>query len=436
MTTRTLPAAIEAEQQVLGGILANPSAFSRVADLIGPDDFYRSSHRALYCAITEVAALGIEADAVTVHEQLQGAQPELARLAMELAANGIGANLRDYAQLIRDRSMKRRMIDAATDILAAAYAPDAPAAEQVSDDAIRALMSTTRTTSRHEVTLREALKRVHEQLADAVHNGPRLGIATGVAALDALTGGFHNGELTLFGARAKMGKTAMLMTAIDAAIAAGIPLGVIAAEESAEQGARRLISGRSAISAATLRNGDLRDEQWPRLTDAITSMYGAKAWLFDEPAPSIERVVQVARRWRHEHGIRILFVDYVQRLTLSRARAAQSRFERIGEVAKGLSTLARDLDIPIVAGAQVKREVDTRPKNKRPGMGDLSDSSELEKEAACVVMVYRDEVYHPDSPDKGTAELIVEANRWGPPGFVRAAWLADRMRFADLEREP
>ena len=177
-----------------------------------------------------------------------------------------------------------------------------------------------------------------------------------------------------------------------------------------------------------MRSGNVDDDDMGKLLASVKKLVDRKALIYDRSAPTIGEVCRIARKWHHQHGIRILFVDYIQRIESDRG---EKRYERVGDVVRQLKNLARDLHIPVVALAQVARNVEQR-QDKRPHMGDLSDSSEIEKEADQIVMLYRDEVYNPDSPDKGTAELLIDKNRHGPTGFVRCAWMAETMRFGDL----
>lgn len=442
MTARMLPYAFEAERAVLGGLLLDPGAFDRIATLVAEPDFGRRDHALVFRGIATLAAQGIPPDALTLMDwfeaqgiaEMVGGRAGILALADETPS---AANITAYAAIVRDRATLRRTIDRATAILDACFDAGDRKAADIVDESIRDLMALSKASARHEYTLGQVVGMVHAEMADAHANGPKVGISTGIKMLDKHTGGYHPGELAIIGARPKMGKTAALMTSADAAIASGLPVGIISAEESALQTGRRMVSGRTGISAAALRACEIEEHKWARLTDAVAMLGSARAWVYDEPAPTVERVASVARRWKKEHGIRILYVDYIQRLTLGRAGRNMAKHEIVGAIARELSILARDLEIPVVSGAQVSREVEKRKDDKRPSMGDLSDSSEIEKEAACIVMLYRDEVYHPTTTtEPGIAELRIEANRWGPPGFVKAAWLGERMRFADLAHGP
>ena len=279
-----------------------------------------------------------------------------------------------------------------------------------------------------EISVAEGIKAVNRELIAAVERGgPQYGVPSGLAKLDKILLGFHPGDLVVIGARPSQGKTALLLNMADAA---NVPCGIVSAEQAAMQILQRMVAIRSGVSAERIRAGELHDQDWPHLTEAAASLHATNTWIFDRGAPSITDVQRTARRWANGHGIKALYVDYIQRIRGGDPRAP--RHERVGEVAQGLKDIARELGIPVIALAQVSREVEKR-NDKRPLMGDLSDSSEIEKEADQIVMLYRDEVYNHESSDRGTAELRIEKNRHGRIGFVRCAWLAESMRFRDLD---
>jgi replicative DNA helicase len=262
------------------------------------------------------------------------------------------------------------------------------------------------------------------------------GVPSGLAKLDHLLGGWHDGDLTILGARPAMGKTAMLVKFM---LAAGVSCGVISAEQPAQQLGARAMSAHSHVDASRFRSGAFEDEDIGRLMRAVSELVEHPCLIYDRSAPSIADVVRMARKWRHNSGIRVLFVDYVQRIEASNADKRTPKHERVGEVVRGLKSLARDLEIPVVALAQVNRDVEKRA-DKRPNMGDLADSSEIEKEADAVLTLYREAVYF----DKGgvnernqpvrphVAEINVEKNRHGPCGYVECIWIPESMRFENM----
>jgi replicative DNA helicase len=226
-----------------------------------------------------------------------------------------------------------------------------------------------------------------------------------------------------------MGKTAFMLSNAMAAASAGNAIGIISGEQPVQQLAMRLLSQRSRIEATRLRSGRVDDDEWPRVTGGLTEMQELPIWVYDRSAPSLSELCRIARKWKHQHGIKAIYVDYLQRLQADKDR--ENKSERVGDITKGLKSLARDLDISVIALAQVKREVEGRT-NKRPRMADLSDSGDIEKEADEVLLLYRDEVYNADTPDKGIAEVLIDKNRHGPATFIKCAFHGPTMTFSNL----
>lgn len=416
---------LDAECYVLGALMiGGEKAAAKVAHLQA-DHFTDLRHRWLFGVLMAMNADRTPIDAVTVMDYLQrrhGARgQEAANYAAEIQGATPGAsNIAAYAKILTDRYTERRVRQIAVEL------QEAPNGEGV-DHAMRALLSLGSSEPDREHTMRQACKAAWQDIEAAWANGGKLrGITTGLRELDDYLGGFHPGDLVVIGARPAMGKTALLLSM---AQAADVPRGFISAEQSSQQIGQRAISMASRIPVSVLRAGQIEEHDFPMCTAALARLTAQDCVIYDKPAPTLTEVVHVARRWKVERGIQILYVDYIQRI--KHGNAKQPRHERVGEVAEGLKELARELNIPVVALAQVARAVDERA-NKRPGMADLSDSSALEKEADQVLMLYRDEVYNPKTEDRGTAELILEKNRHGAIGMVRVAFNAPTVTFAGL----
>ncbi len=426
------PHAIEAEQAVLGGLMLDPRSYDRIADRLSESDFYRRDHAMIFRAIGDLTSQREAADAVTLADWFEAKGiAELvggSRYILELAnTTPSAANIGSYARIVRAKSQLRLVIDAATNACAMAFDPDAEPAVVV-DGAVRALMGIGKAHTDHEMTMREALRRLSDRMVKLHASGGALpGIPSGIAELDDKLGGFQEGDLILIPARPSMGKTSLLGFSVAHAASKGFPVGLISGEQPGEQIALRLVSARSKIDAHRIRNAHLEDHEWPRLTNANADLAVLPLWIYDRSAPTIDELKRVARKWKQDHSIRALYVDYAQRIE----GKGRTRYEQVSEVARELKTLARDLNIPVIALAQVGRDVEKR-NDKRPGLGDISDSGELEKEADQVVMLYRDDYYHAESADKGIAELIVEKNRHGATGVVKVGWDAAHMDFYDL----
>ncbi|RLW59571.1 MAG: hypothetical protein B6D75_08745 [gamma proteobacterium symbiont of Stewartia floridana] len=400
------------ELRVIGGMLIDSTFISTVP--VKTDDFVIASLRQIHTAMLEMVTQGKTVDLVTVAEHLEkktgnGFLNVLER-AYEAAQIGVsntpalGDALRDHSKQRKGREIGQQLVETG-DV----------------DAAMHDLMNINTESLRHSYHLTEAVQNFY----DEVERGDK-GITTGLTDLDRLLGGFRNGDLYVFGARPAMGKTALML---NLSLKSGVPCGIISAEQGHIQIAGRAMAIMSRTNAWGLRNRELSPASWARVTEATGKLEERKYFIYDKAAPTIMDVVREARAWKPKHGIRILFVDYLQRLQAT--SKSIPRHEQIAEVAMGLKEIARDLDIPVVAMAQVNRGVENRD-CKRPGMADLKDSGAIEQESDVVVMLYRDQVYHPDTNDVGVAELNIEKNRHGPGGTIRVAWLEQSMRFEDL----
>ena len=412
-----------AESAVLGGLLLDNSRFFDVASLLAPDHFTSSDRRKLFAAIRDRVTANEPADAITIGE----AHPELFEFAVELASTTPGAAMvPSYARIVRENWRRREAVRIAG-VLAASARDAEPGAV---DNAIAALMALNATVTECEFNGKQMMHQAWQMVQKAYESGGALpGITTGLSALDSVLGGFHDSDLTVVGARPSMGKTAFMVSLAEAAAAAGKRPGIISAEQPASQIGLRRLSAASGVGAAHLRAARFEDGDWSRLTRGMEHAIRHDMWIYDRSAVSLDELVGVARKWKHTHDIGVLFVDYAQRITVPGA----DRITEVAQVARGLKIIARDLQIPVVSLAQVVKGVDTRP-DKRPKMGDLANSDELCREADQVLMLYRDVVYNPDTPESGLAEVWIEKNRHGPTGLARVAYMDKTMRFVDLEK--
>lgn len=415
-----------AEEAVLGALLLWPERFHDAAPSLSADHFTSGFRQRVWVAIRERMLAGDPLDALTVAESMPS--PDDAAEVISLAAGTFtAATLPSYVGIVRDNWRRREASQIAARLAAAARSGDDGV-----DEAIGALLALNATVTEHEFTGRQAMVMAWEK-AEAAHlNGGKLpGITTGLAALDEILGGWHNSDLTLIGARPAMGKTALLVNMAEAAAASKVPVGLVSAEQPAEQIGVRRLSLASNVGAADLRAGRIEDEGWAKLQVGLKTRRDAPIWIYDRSALTLDELVGIARKWKHTHKIGALFIDYAQRITVPGA----DRITEVSTIARGLKNLARDMQIPVIALAQVKAAVDTRP-DKRPTSGDLANSDELTREADQILMLYRDEVYNRDSPDRGIAEILVEKNRHGPTGFKQIKFFGETMRFTDLVSEP
>lgn len=413
-----------AEAAVLGGILVRNENFHDAATLLSADHFTTALHRRLWNALRDRILAGEPADAYTVMELL----PDDAVAIMSLADSTITAStVPTYVAIVRDNWRRREASAIAQRLQASMRDGEASAI----DTAIGELLNLNASQTEHDFTGRQAMMAAWKQVQAAYESGGKLpGITTGLEALDDILGGWHDSDLTFIGARPAMGKTALAIGLAEAAAASGAMTGVVSAEQPHEQIGLRRLSLAGNYSASQLRAGRITDEAWGTLNAGLTRSRDLPLRIYDRSALTLDELVGVGRKWKHSHGLQILFIDYAQRITVPGA----DRITEVATVARGLKNLARDLQIPVIALAQVKAAVEQRA-DRRPNAGDLANSDELTREADQVLMLYRDEVYNPDSPDKGIAEILIEKNRHGPVGFKRVAFLGETMRFADLARE-
>ena len=401
------------EQELIAAVLRKPSTLLDCDCL--PEHFESEVHQTIWQTIIDLQSRGEPFDAVTLMEVLPGEAGNRA-VAYVNESVGIPANAAGYSRKIVEGWRERQASDVYT---------RASGGEVTRDEVIQSLMALDSQSDRFEASGDQALRWALADMEEAAASEGKLrGITSGLADLDSHLGGFHNGDLIVEGARPAMGKTALL---IHHAMHCAVPYGFVSAEQPAHQIAQRMISAWGRVSLADLRQGRVGGKEM----QAVKSAQGVvrRANIYDRSSPSILEIERVARRWQHRHGIRILFVDYIQRIRGSGER----RHEQVGDVVRRLKTLARDLDIPVVALSQVGRQVEQR-ENKRPRMGDLSDSSEIEKEADQILTLYRDEVYDRNSDDKGVAEIAIEKNRHGYVGAIKAAWMGEHVRFGNLMR--
>lgn len=413
---------IEAEQAVVGGLLLNNAKITEID--LSPLDFCDYGLGQIFGAMRSLEKSGKPFDVFTVSDELSRTTgKDWTVTVATIARNSASAvNVEIYADSVKRYKRNREARRIASE-LAANISTD----ESAIDTAIADLMALDTQAQQTTFTMREAVKLAIDHI-DHVHKhkGQLTGIPTGLADLDDAIGGYQDSDLFILGARPAMGKTGFLLSSV---LNCGVPAGVISAEMASVQLALRSISTQGRVDSQRVRTAKLDDEDWTKVSNGAIQVSEKPILIDERSSPTIGEVQRWARKAKHKNGIRILFVDYLQRLRGNNARA--SRIDQVGEIAIGLKTLARELNIPVVALAQVNRSVDSRP-DRRPMMGDLANSSEIEKEADEVVMLYRDEVYNEDSEDKGIAEFNIEKNRHGPTGMIRAAWLPQYIKFENL----
>lgn len=433
---RVPPHSIEAEQSVLGGLLLVPESWDRVADRLVERDFYRRDHQMIFRAIGELQNKNMPADAVTLGEwfETQGIAELVggSRYVLELAnTTPSAANITAYADIVREKSVLRQLIDAGSQITGDAFAPEGRSTQEILESAEQAVFHIAEAGSRGRqgfVPMRSAVKEAFQQLQQRYENrGSVTGLPTGFTDFDDLTAGLQPSDLIILAARPSMGKTALALNMAEyAALKTKKAVAVFSMEMSASQLAFRLISSLGRINQQHLRTGDLQDEEWPRVTSAITLLSDAKIFIDDTPALSPVELRSRARRLKREHDLGLIVVDYLQLMSVP--GSAENRATEISEISRGLKALAKELNVPVVALSQLNRSLEQRA-DKRPMMSDLRESGAIEQDADVIVFIYRDEYYNKESPDKGLAEIIIGKQRNGPTGSVKLTFLGQYTKF-------
>ncbi len=435
------PHSPEAEQSVLGGLLLSSDGWDSVAEAVSANDFYRPSHRLIFRQISILAEAGNPVDVITVADKLSAngeldAAGGLAYLA-ELASNTPSAsNIRAYAQVVRERSSFRRLIEVAQDIAESGFNPEGRTSAELINEAERLIMQISEEGPKaggpQEVNplLQKAIDRIEELFNSG---GDITGLTTGYKDLDGMTSGLQPSDLIIIAGRPSMGKTSFAMNLVETAVLSQEkPILVFSMEMPADQLIIRMLSSLGRIDQTRIRNGKLEQEDWPKLSAAVTKLKDVPLYIDDTPALSPTEVRSRARKIAREHGkLGMIMLDYMQLMQV--AGSTEGRTAEISEISRSLKAIAKEFGCPVVALSQLNRALEGRP-NKRPVNSDLRESGAIEQDADVIMFIYRDEVYNEDSPDKGVAEIIIGKQRNGPIGSCKLAFIGEFTRFENLAR--
>ena len=436
---RVPPHSIEAEQSVLGGLLLDNAAWDRIADFISEADFYRYDHRIIFQTIVKLINSSRPADVITVFDALNalnkaddaGGITYLNALAQNTPS---AANIRRYAEIVRDRGVLRKLITVSDEIAGQAFNPQGKEVKQMLDEAESKIFAIAEEGARGaqgfqaiQPLLTQVVERIDE-LYNRDSSSDITGVPTGFADLDRMTSGLQPGDLVIVAGRPSMGKTAFsLNIGENVAIESGLPVAVFSMEMGGAQLAMRMLGSVGKLDQHRLRTGRLNDEDWPRLTHAIQKMNDAQLYIDETPALSAIELRARSRRLSRQCGkLGLIVIDYLQ--LMSGSSQGENRATEISEISRSLKGLAKELQCPVIALSQLNRSLEQRP-NKRPVMSDLRESGAIEQDADVILFIYRDQVYNPDSPDKGTAEIIIGKQRNGPIGSVRLTFLGEYTKF-------
>ncbi|MEJ2602003.1 MAG: replicative DNA helicase [Gammaproteobacteria bacterium] len=435
---RVPPHSVEAEQSLLGGLMLDNSAWDKVADVLIADDFYRKDHRLIFSAIGRLAEHGKPADAVTLSEYLDnkgeladaGGLDYLATLANETPG---AANVRAYADILRERSILRQLITAGNEIAGSAYTTEGRDAGELLDAAERRVFEIAERKNRQGgfQRLKNVLPATIDRI-DMLHqsDGDITGISSGFREFDKKTAGLQNGDLIIVAGRPSMGKTTLAINIAEhAAIGDNIPIAIYSMEMSVEQLAFRMISSLGRIDQSHLRTGQFPEEDWSRIHNAVQLMNDAPIFIDDTPAMSPTEMRARARRLKREHGLGLIVVDYLQLMQVPGNK--ENRATEISEISRSLKALAKELSVPVIALSQLNRSVEQRH-DKKPVMSDLRESGAIEQDADIICFIYRDEVYDKDSPKKGIAEINIAKQRNGPTGEFTLTFLGRFTKFENF----
>ncbi len=439
---RVPPHSVEAEQSVLGGLLLDNLAWDRAGDLLNDSDFYRYEHRLIYAAIGALVAASKPADVITVFEQLQslGKAQDCGGLAyLNALAQSVpsAANMRRYAEIVRERSILRKLIAASDDIATSAFNPHGRAVSTVLDEAESKIFQIGEEGSRQRqgfqsidklvVSLIDRVQELHDNGAEEV-----TGVRTGFYELDRMTAGLQKGDLLVLAARPSMGKTAFALNIAEhVAVQEGLPVLVFSMEMGASQLALRLVGSLGRIDQQHLRTGRLDNSEWERLTGAVEQL-GKVQLLIDETAGLTSSELRArARRMARQFGtLGLIVIDYLQLMSGS-SGSDENRATELGEISRGLKSLAKELQCPVLALSQLNRSVESR-NDKRPMMSDLRESGAIEQDADIIMFIYRDDYYNKESKEPGVSEIVIAKQRNGPVGTVKLTFLKPLTRFDNL----
>ena len=432
------PHSIEAEQSVLGGLLLNNDAWDRIGDIVGDEDFYREDHRRIYRHISKLIENNKPADVLTTSESLQlaGELQGVGGIAyMQSLSEGTpsAVNIRLYAEIVRERAITRRLARVGEEIADAAYTPNGREARQLLDEAEKKVFDIAEMGRKHGqgfLSMSGLLSDVMTRLDELSKNPSAVtGVATGFVDLDERTSGMQPGDLVIVAGRPSMGKTAFALNVAEhVALGLGLPVLIFSMEMGGTQIAGRFLSSVSKVDQQRLRTGRLDGRDWDRLNQALTKLNDAPIQV-DESAAlnALELRARARRMWRQYGGLGMIIVDYLQLMSAS-SSAGENRATEISEISRSLKALAKELKVPVVALSQLNRSLEQRP-NKRPVMSDLRESGAIEQDADVILFIYRDEVYNPESADKGAAEIIIGKQRNGPIGTVKLTFIGQNTRF-------
>ncbi len=434
---RILPYSEEAEQSVIGSMLMSREAVLAASEILTSDDFYQTQYGVLFDAMTELFNEGSAVDVITLQNRLREKQvpPEISDMEYVRDLLNIvptSANIRHYASIVAEKAILRRLIRLTDEIGNTCYLAQQPV-DEILDDSEKKLFALFQQRNTTDfVPIRQIVMSTIETIEKASRvRGNVTGLASGFRDLDYKTSGFQNSDLILVAARPSMGKTAFVLNIAEyMAFRENRSVAVFSLEMSKNQLMNRLFAMESRVDSQALRNGNLKDDEWSRLIESAGMIGQSRLIIDDTPGITVRELRTKCRKYKLEHGLDIVMIDYLQ--LMSASRSSDSRQQEISEISRSLKALARELNVPVIALSQLSRAVESRT-DKRPILSDLRESGAIEQDADVVMFLYRDEYYNKDSEDKGIAEVIIAKQRNGPIGTINLVWLPEYTKFVSAE---
>ena len=435
------PHSIEAEQSILGGLLIDNKAIDRIAGQVSASDFYRNDHQIIFSHISKLIDHNQPADIVTVAESLEQ-NSELTKVGgvayLGLIAENTptASNISGYAKIVRERSIMRNLVEVGSDIVESAFSPQGKDAQQLLDESESKIFQIADAGTSEKlgfVDIKELLPKAAQRIDDLYQlddpNGVT-GVPTGYADLDQKTAGLQPGDLIIIAGRPSMGKTSLALNIAEhVGMEAGLPVAIFSMEMGAAQLTMRLLGSVGKLDQHKMRIGQLEDEDWPKLTNALGVLNEAPIFIDEGSALNSYEVRARARRLHRQQGkLGLIVIDYIQLMSSANDKSGENRATEVSEISRSLKALAKELNVPVVALSQLNRSVESRP-DKRPMMSDLRESGAIEQDADVIMFIYRDEVYNPETAEKGVAEILLSKQRNGPTGVAKLTFLGQYTRF-------
>ena len=435
------PHSIEAEQSILGGLLIDNKAIDRIAGQVSASDFYRNDHRIIFTHISKLIDNNDPADIVTVAESLeQNAELTkvggVAYLGLVAENTPTASNISGYAKIVRERSIMRNLVEVGSDIVESAFSPQGKDAQQLLDESESKIFQIADAGTSEKlgfIDIKELLPKAAQRIDDLYQlddpNGVT-GVPSGYSDLDQKTAGLQPGDLIIIAGRPSMGKTSIALNIAEhVGMEAGLPVAIFSMEMGAAQLTMRLLGSVGKLDQHKMRIGQLEDEDWPKLTNALGVLNEAPIFIDEGSALNSYEVRARARRLHRQQGkLGLIVIDYIQLMSSANEQSNENRATEVSEISRSLKALAKELNVPVVALSQLNRSVESRP-DKRPMMSDLRESGAIEQDADVIMFIYRDEVYNPETAEKGVAEILLSKQRNGPTGTVKLTFLGQYTRF-------